>query len=136
MGGIIRESWASSSAIRTLAVLPDGRLASAPGWHRHRVYGVADGTIRLWDLKTGTETARLEGHTNGVNALSVVPDGRLASASDDRTIRLWDPENGAETGRIEDLDQPVYTLSVLPDGRLASGGNDDLIRLWPEDWRR
>jgi WD40 repeat protein len=116
--------------ILALAVLPDGRLASAPGWHRHRVYGVADGTIRLWDLKTGTETARLEGHTNGVNALSVVPDGRLASASDDRTIRLWDPENGAETGRIEDLDQPVYTLSVLPDGRLASGGNDDLIRLW------
>ena len=29
--------------------------------------------------QTGTDTARLEGHTYGVNALAVLPDGRLAS---------------------------------------------------------
>ena len=61
-------------------MLPDGRLAS----------GSADNTIRLWDVKTGEETARLEGHGGWVNALAVLPDGRLASGSDDSTIRLWD----------------------------------------------
>jgi hypothetical protein len=35
-----------------LAVLPDGRLASA----------AKDNTIRLWDVTTGDETAKLEGH--------------------------------------------------------------------------
>jgi WD40 repeat protein len=35
------------------------------------------------------ETARLEGHSNWVRGLCVLPDGRLASASYDNTIRLW-----------------------------------------------
>jgi hypothetical protein len=42
----------------------------------------------------GAETARLEGNVSrvnlsNVNALCLLPDGRLASGSDDRTIRFW-----------------------------------------------
>ena len=59
------------------------------------------GTIRLWDVTTGAETARLEGHCGGVNALCLLPDGRLASGSGDSTIRLWDVASGAETARLE-----------------------------------
>src|SRR5262249_8015881 len=84
-----RAARLEAGSVTALAVLPDGRLASASG----------DGTIRLWDPKGGAETARLEGHTEYVTALAVLPDGRLASASGDRTIRLWDPKSGAETAR-------------------------------------
>jgi WD40 repeat protein len=38
----------------------------------------------------GAESARLEGHSFPVTALCVLPDGRLASGSNDNTIRLWD----------------------------------------------
>ncbi|MFN4025751.1 MAG: WD40 repeat domain-containing protein, partial [Hyphomonas sp.] len=98
----------------------DGRLAS----------GSEDCTIRLWDLASGAETGKLEGHDGWVNGLSVLPDGRLASGSEDCTIRLWDLASGAETGRLEGHEGAVLALQVLPDGRLVSGSSDKTIRLW------
>jgi WD40 repeat protein len=78
----------------------------------------------------GAETARLEGHASGVDALCQLADGRLASGSGDHTIRLWDVHTGAETARLEGHSQWVSALCQLADGRLASGSGDDTIRLW------
>jgi WD40 repeat protein len=77
----------------------------------------------------GAEIARLDGHLEGISALCLLADGRLASGSYDETIRLWDVAIGAETARLE-ADTWVRALCVLQDGRLASGSNDDTIRLW------
>ena len=40
-----------------------------------------DETIRLWDVATLQETARLDGHTRRVSALCLLADGGLASGS-------------------------------------------------------
>jgi WD40 repeat protein len=68
-----------------------------------------------------------------VNALAVLPDGRLASGSSDNTINLWDPATGQLTATLEGHSGSVNTLTVLPDGRLASGANDHTIKLWDPD---
>jgi WD40 repeat protein len=64
-----------------LAFSPDGRRILA---------GAEDGTMRLWDLDTGREMRRFEGHTNWVVGVAFSPDGRcVLSGSCDHTLRLW-----------------------------------------------
>ena len=79
----------------------------------------------------GAELARLEGHTDSVRALAVLPNGRLASGADENTIRIWDVASGAGRARLQGHGSSVRALAVLPDGRLASGSDDDkTIRIW------
>jgi WD40 repeat protein len=82
------------------------------------------------------ETARLEGHANlegdfdRVDALCVLPDGRLASAAADHTIRVWDVTTGAETARLE-ADASLLCVTALANRHLVA--SDSLGRLhWLE----
>ena len=82
-----KELWtavASREFVTALAFSPDGKtLASAAG------FGESD--IRLWEVATGSEIGRLEGHHSWVGSLVFWPDGKkLASCSADQTIRVWD----------------------------------------------
>ena len=42
----------------------------------------------VWDLETGTEKSKLEGHSDDVKCVAISPDGKtIVSGSDDKTIR-------------------------------------------------
>ncbi|MGH3659439.1 MAG: WD40 repeat domain-containing protein, partial [Micromonosporaceae bacterium] len=64
-----------------LAFSGDGtRLATAGG----------DGTVRVWDPRTGEQLLVLRGHKGSVISVAFSPDGsRLASAGADGTVRIW-----------------------------------------------
>ena len=78
--------WPHSKAILdeviSVAISPDGKqLASAS----------RDGTIRLWDVATGKNTATVEGQTSWGLRLVFSPNGKiLASEGYDGKISLWD----------------------------------------------
>jgi WD40 repeat protein len=123
-------------------------LVAARGGQRLAV-GCDDGRVFVWAVaaerrrrleapeeavKAGALTL-LEGHTSWVRSLAELPDGRLASGSNDRTVRVWErgwEELGATRACAEVLGGhagPVTALAALPDGRLAAGDAASL-RLW------
>ena len=49
-----------------------------------------DGTIKIWDLESGSFERTLKGHSNSVNSVNFSNDGNLlASASMDLSIKIW-----------------------------------------------
>ena len=49
-----------------------------------------DKTARIWDIESGTELRKLEGHTGNIQSVAFSPDGkRIVTASRDNTARIW-----------------------------------------------
>ena len=62
------------------------------------ISGGSDGTVRVWDLATGTPVGDpFTGHSDPVNAVAAAElDGRpvVISGSSDGTVRVWDLATG------------------------------------------
>ncbi len=91
-----------------------------------------ENAIILWDVNTGREIRRFEGHTRPINSVKFSPDGRtFASAADDGVIILWDVETGAEVRRFVGHRAGVNSLAFNKDGLfLVSGGADWAVIMW------
>ena len=95
-GSKLRTLSGHGGNIFSVAFSPDGRrVLSCAGTDHYddqlrEELGGFDNTVRLWDVHTGRELARLEGHQRNVNCIAFLPDGHHAlSGSSDMTVRLW-----------------------------------------------
>jgi WD40 repeat protein len=106
---------------------------------RELVTADADGVIRIWDARTGTQTNLLSlqgqaGIEPGTDATSAEfsPSGRFVlTAGDDGAARIWN----LATGRVELLMQastgPTRTASFSADGlRIVTASLDGNARVW------
>lgn len=125
IAGELKKCEGHFGPVYAAAFSPDGKKA---------VSGSADGSLRIWDTKTGKEQRRLDGHSGRVWCVAFAPDGRrVASGGFDGSVRVWDLVSGRETRRFNHND---YVRSVVfsSDGHhVLSGGDDKLVRLWSLD---
>jgi WD40 repeat protein len=88
----VRKFDRHADAVYAAAVSPDGKRALSAGGRvaASAVAGAKDYSVRLWDIETGKELQRFDGHTNSVHGLVFTPDGKHAiSGSNDGTVRMW-----------------------------------------------
>ena len=65
-----------------MAFSPDGRRLGTSGWN---------GTLTLWDARTGRDVLTMRGHSDRVWGLNFSPSGdALVSASADGKVLLWE----------------------------------------------
>jgi serine/threonine protein kinase len=106
-----------------VAVSPDGRVIAA---------GSSSGTVKLWNAKSGTFQAQMNGHSESISSIAFSSDGRLlASGSFDHTVRLWDVQSGESKFKIAAHQNKVSAVAFSPKGiTLATGSYDHTIKLW------
>ena len=77
-----------------------------------------------------TASVTLNGHTSNVESVCVLPDGNLASGSQDKSIKIWDIRSSGECIRTLNDHSGVWSVCALPDGNLASCSLDESIKIW------
>lgn len=108
--------------VRAIAVSSDGDGVLS---------GSFDTAAIRWSLKTESAEQVLRFHSDAVNAVAFLKDGRMATAGADARIAIWTVGRQQPDRVFEGHTAPIVSLSVSNDGvRLASASWDHTVRIW------
>jgi len=95
------------------------------------------GELRLWNVKTRTQTGETLTDPSSLSGLAFSPDGRRLAVGFSNHVYLWDLATGAKTDvDLDQGDNTVFSLAFSPDGRrLAVGCNESVVNLWDVEQR-
>lgn len=109
--------------IKSLAVSADGAFA---------ISGSFDTSVIRWSLEKNTAEQVLRFHESAVNAVAVIPGGKLATGGEDGQVAIWNDGQPAPTTVLKGHTAPVVALAASADGKwIASASWDRSIRLTP-----
>jgi len=113
----VNERW-----IRILRTPDNAQFASCGG----------DRTAFVWDVQSGEQIRRLQGHMGKVNSVAYNEDASvLATASYDQKVRLWDmkAQSKAPIQTLEDARDSVTTVCINPT-EITTGSVDGHVRAY------
>jgi len=122
----------SQSPVFAIAISRDGKTI---------VSGSRDGSLKIWDAKSGVMLRSLEGHKSFVTSVAISEDGNtIVSGSYDNSIKIWDTKSGAILRSLERHKDDVNSVAISEDGKtVVSGSSDGSVKEWSVDnkeWKR
>ncbi|CBK25041.2 uncharacterized protein [Blastocystis hominis] len=126
-GTPVKSLQGHSHIVEEVSLSVDGQYALTASW---------DGTVRLWNVKTGKSEKTLSGHKKDVLSVCFSPDNRLImSCGRDRTIKLWNTLGECQfTLDKESHNDWVTCVRFVPNmeekPRIVSCGYDKLVKVW------
>jgi WD40 repeat protein len=140
-GALLMSSHVLAQDPDQLAAQLLGRLLELPGTEglalleqaqRWRGHAWLRPTHPCFNAPGSGELRTLSGHSYGVTAVAISPDGRLAlSGSWDNTLKVWDLASGKALRTLSGHSNYVTAVAISPDGRLAlSGSWDKTLKVW------
>jgi WD40 repeat protein len=123
------DSIEAPSDVNAVALSPDGRfLAIGSGDYR-------DGTLALYDVRTGALRATLGKGARKILALAFSPDGTTLASGGvierEADLVLWDVATGEARARLKGHTAAISDLAFTADGTtLVSGSWDGKVKAW------
>lgn len=126
----VRTIVAHDRPVYGVAISPDGKtIASAAGDYRAR----KPGEVRLWDIESGTELARLpDTDRQAVWNVAFLGNDRLVTAQEGEIgVKIWDTTT-KKLIRGLNVPETVRGLAVSADGKwiAATGGREGMVKIW------
>lgn len=106
--------------VNSIAVLANGVGVSASD----------DGTLRVWDLRSGDRLQTLRGHNSPVISVTVTENGACVSGSKDGTLRVWDIHTGKCLHTLKEHSGWVTCHAIIADDLCISGSMDKSLCIW------
>ncbi len=106
--------------IPAVAFSPDGTTVAS---------GLRDGTVKLWNAKTGENIHTYRG---GGYAVAFSPDGKTLAARSWKDIKLWEVATRKRTSTISISREQLTTSTALafsPDSQVLAWGTGDQVKL-------
>jgi WD40 repeat protein len=126
--GVCRFEGDVSDIYYSLSISPDARTIAGSCW---------DGSVRLWDLESGRQRARVPAIQGWVTHVFFAPDSKVfatGGGNNAHAVLLWDTATGKQVDPFPGHTDPLSSVAFSPDGRMAATSSsirgDRVVRLW------
>ncbi len=108
--------------VRAVAFSPDGSLLAS---------GSDDRTVKIWEVRSGTEVSTLPRQHGSINAVAFSPTGTVLFTAAWGAVGVWSTETWHKVGALAGHSRGVRSLAVGPDGEfIATGDDEGVVRIW------